>query len=194
MTIDSTNIPKKGKETAGVAPQYSGIDGKVNNSVCVVCLGVVDDHCHVILDFEMHVPMRWFTKEYEARWDKCEMPDDLDDYKSQSTIASEMLNKAYHSGKLDVDWIAFDSAFGRSYEFRHSLPAGVNYFADVPNNLTVFDFDTTMKQREYSGKGKRPTKMEPSEPPRAVKEFALDPAYPWTDTVVAVLVKRADYH
>jgi SRSO17 transposase len=185
LTVDCTNFPKKGKDTAGVAPQYSGIDGKINNSVCVVFLGVVDDHCHVLHDFEMYVPMRWYTEEYEARWDKCHMPEDLT-YKSQLTIAIEMINKAYRSGKLDVDWVAFDSAFGRSYEFRHSLPAGVNYFADVPSNLTVYAFDTTMKQREYSGKGKRPTKMEPSEPPRAVKEFALDPAYPWTNVVVGI--------
>jgi SRSO17 transposase len=185
LTIDSTSIQKKGKETAGAAPQYHGLTGHISNNVTSVFAGITSESCHTLIDFEMFIPELWFTDDYEDRCKKCKMPEDMV-FKTKLEIAIEIATKTVNSGLYKITWIGADGFFGRSYEFRNSLPKGIYYFLDVAMNMKVFRTRPTMAVPEYSGKGKIPTKEQPSEESITVKELANDPAHPWNYMVVGI--------
>jgi len=57
--IDESGIGKSGKCTAGVARQYNGNRGKVENCVVGVHLGYWTPQLHTILDSRLYLPESW---------------------------------------------------------------------------------------------------------------------------------------
>jgi hypothetical protein len=61
LVIDETGFLKKGQHSAGVARQYSGTAGKVENCQIGVFLGYASRHGHALLDRELYLPQEWTT-------------------------------------------------------------------------------------------------------------------------------------
>ena len=58
-TVDESGIGKSGNETAGVARQYNGNRGKIENAVVGVHLGFSAPGFHTILDSQLYLPEAW---------------------------------------------------------------------------------------------------------------------------------------
>jgi SRSO17 transposase len=61
--IDDTGFPKKGRDSVGVARQYSGTLGKVDNCQVAVNLNYATDHDSFPMDWELYLPKSWVDKE-----------------------------------------------------------------------------------------------------------------------------------
>lgn len=61
FTIDNSEFPKKGRESAGVARQYCGNLGKVENCQSVVFLGYASQKGYGLLSARLYVPEKWFA-------------------------------------------------------------------------------------------------------------------------------------
>jgi hypothetical protein len=72
-----------------------------------------------------------------------------------------------------------DAAFGRYGDFLDSLPKGLIYFADIPNNQHVFPSRPDMAAPAHGGRGKPPKALAPSIPPVAVSRLIADESAPW---------------
>src|SRR5262245_62186015 len=59
LVLDETGFLKKGRHLAGVARQYSGTAGKVDNCQIGVFLGYASVLGHVLLDRELYLPKEW---------------------------------------------------------------------------------------------------------------------------------------
>lgn len=59
FVIDETSDAKKGEWTAGVARQYCGESGKLDNGIVSVHLAYVREDWHALLDGELFLPERW---------------------------------------------------------------------------------------------------------------------------------------
>lgn len=57
--IDETGFLKKGRHSAGVARQYSGTAGKIENCQIGVFLAYASAHGHTLIDRELYLPQEW---------------------------------------------------------------------------------------------------------------------------------------
>jgi hypothetical protein len=74
LSVDGSDFPKKGKESVGVARQYCGRLGKIDNCQAGVFLAYSSSKGYALLDRRLFIPEAWFSEEYRERREKCHMP------------------------------------------------------------------------------------------------------------------------
>ena len=188
ITVDDTGFPKKGRNSVGVARQYCGSTGKVDNCQIGVMAGYVSPQGYGLIDYELYMPSIWFEEDYSLKRRKCGVPTNLK-FKTKNEIASEMIRKAVDTGLFPAKYVGADSAYGNDSKFLDSLPDGMIYFADVKKNLLVFADRPNVGVPAYSGKGKKPQKEVPEFSPRSVEEISRDSNLPWNDVVLDIGAK-----
>ncbi len=76
LIFDESGFPKKGNESVGVARQYCGATGKVDNCQVGVFSAYASPHGYALLDKRLFMPEKWFGEKYEKRRKKCKVPKD----------------------------------------------------------------------------------------------------------------------
>jgi SRSO17 transposase len=114
LVFDPSGFPKSGRESVGVARQWGGRLGKVDNCQVAIYLGYVSRKGHTLVDTRLYLPKEW-TKD-TARLDKAGVPKAARAYRTRHQLALEMLAK--HGGSLPHRWIAGDDEMGRPYWLR----------------------------------------------------------------------------
>ena len=188
LTMDDSGFPKKGHNSVGVARQYCGRLGKVDNCQSGVFTGYVSQYGYGLINYRLYMPEAWFDDNYADLRKECGVPKNLK-FRTKNAIASEMIREAAGSGLFPAKYVGADSAYGSDSEFLDSLPDGMIYFADVRSDQTVFVDRPEMAVPPYSGKGRKPWKEAPEFPPRTVKEVAEDMYLPWNDVVLDIGAK-----
>ena len=74
VIFDESGFVKKGKDSVGVARQYCGPLGKVENSQVGVFAGYASRQGYALVDQRLFLPEAWFGEAYEARRRKCRAP------------------------------------------------------------------------------------------------------------------------
>jgi SRSO17 transposase len=179
LSVDSTELVKKGKDSVGVARQHCGRLGKTENCQSVVFIGYASDLGYGLVNYELFMPEKWFTGEYKSRREKCCVPENVT-FKTKPEMAAEMLKAAVDFG-FKAKWIGCDSLFGASKTFLDSLPKGCWYFADIHCPTLVWREMPEVAVPE----GKRLTKLKASFPPVPVSQIATDDSVPWERVVLA---------
>jgi SRSO17 transposase len=137
LSVDSSEIAKKGKESVGVSRQYCGRLGKVENCQSGVYVGYASVKGHALIERKLFMPKKWFTEEYGERRTKCKVPKELV-FKKKTELASEMIGEIQKSGFFPCRWITCDTIFGNSPDFLKKLPSDIYYLADIPNDKSVY--------------------------------------------------------
>lgn len=151
LVFDPSGFPKSGRESVGVARQWCGRLGKVDNCQVAIYLGYVSRKGQTLVDTRLYLPKAW-TKD-TARLDKAGVPKASRAYRTRHQLALEMLEK--NGAALPHRWIAGDDEMGRPYWFRRRLEAlGERYLLAVPSNTSMRDVE--VEPPEYSGRGRRP--------------------------------------
>ncbi len=151
LVFDPSGFPKSGRESVGVARQWCGRLGKVDNCQVAIYLGYVSSKGHTLVDTRLFLPKDW-TKD-TARLDKAGVPNASRAYRTRHQLALEML--ATHGASLPHGWRAGDDEMGRPSWFRRRLAAlGERYLVAVPSNTAMRDLET--EPPESSGRGRRP--------------------------------------
>jgi SRSO17 transposase len=136
--VDSTEIPKKGKESVGVARQYCGARGKTENCQSGVFASFTSDVGYGLLEGQLYLPQLWFSPEYEQRREACKIPPEVS-FATKTQIALELLRRQKQRGILDASWVGCDSFFGVDSSFRDELAAmGMNYLAAIKPKSKVW--------------------------------------------------------
>ena len=187
-TVDETSFAKKGRESVGVARQYCGSTGKIDNCQVGVMAGYVSPYGYGLIDYGLYMPEKWFDGDHAALRKKCGVPGNLK-FMTKNEIASKMISEAADSGLFPAKYVGADSAYGSDSDFLDSLPEGTIYFADVRKNQLVFAGRPAMAVPPYSGSGRKPRKEAPEFPPRTVKEMAENTDLPWNDVVLGIGAK-----
>lgn len=178
FTIDSSENPKKGGDSAGVARQYCGRLGKVENCQSGVFLGYVSNRGYGFLDRRLYVPEQWFTDEYAERRAKCHFPEGLT-FNTKPQLALELLQKAEQTGAFTGRWVGVDSFFGSNPEFLDAVGEKYYYFADIRSNTMVWLERPEIGLPPYKGRGPYPQKERPLTDPVPVSAIAKDPLLSW---------------
>lgn len=185
LIADSSSFPKQGSESVGVKRQWCGQLGKTANCQTGVFLSYASQHGYTLVNRRLYLPQEWVEdKEYEERRAKCGVPKDII-FKTQPTLALEMVEELDEDGSLPFRWLTCDEAFGRDTAFLDNVGKMVFYFAEVPKdtNLWLQRPQTAVPARK-SNRGRKPTKLKlvAGEPTaQSVAEIADSlPAVEWT--------------
>jgi SRSO17 transposase len=150
LVFDPSAFPKQGKESVGVARQWCGRLGKVENCQVGVYLAYVSRKEHALLDTRLYLNKEWAKD--KRRRKKCGVPREIR-FQTRHAQALEML--AEHGKMLPHAWITGDDEMGRSSAFRRDLRAlEEQYLLAVPSNTLVRDLEA--EPPAYGGRGRRP--------------------------------------
>ena len=101
LVFDPSGFPKSGRESVGVARQWCGRLGKVDNCQVAIYLGYVSRKGHTLVDTRLYLPKEW-TKD-KARLDKAGVPKASRAYRTRHQLALEMLE--HNGASLPHRWI-----------------------------------------------------------------------------------------
>ena len=187
INLDSSEFVKKGKESVGVARQYCGAVGKVENCQSGVFVGYASEKGYGLLSCRLYMPQQWFSKDYEKRCEDNLVPKDLT-FQTKPQIALDLLNEIVHKNLFKATWIGCDATFGSDPHFLQSLPKEFYYFATVRSNTQVFLKKPKMAVPPYKGRGRPPKKIQPlpGQPQaQSVSEIAQSQDCPWQTVILA---------
>jgi len=150
IVFDPSAFAKKGTESVGVARQWCGRLGKVDNCQVGIYMGYVSREDHTLVDTRLYLPKSW-VKDRKRR-KKCGVPKEVR-YQTRHELALDMLEK--QGSKLPHSWIAGDDEMGRPTHFRRELAAlNEQYLLAVPSNTTIRDLEG--RRPTYQGRGRKP--------------------------------------
>jgi len=151
LVFDPSGFEKDGKMSAGVARQWLGRFGKVDNGQVGTFMAYVTRQEHVLVNAKLFIPQEW--NDHPARCKRARIPEK--EYKKHKTRHQHCLEMYKEQSKLlPHKWVAGDDELGRSSPFRRALrKRKVKYVLAVPCNTTVRDLGNVPK---YSGRGAPP--------------------------------------
>ena len=118
LAVDETGFLKKGKMSAGVARQYTGTAGRVENCQVGVFLAyVTPDGSRALIDRELYLPEKW-TEDRE----RCRAAGIGDDvaFATKPQLAKAMIGRAVKAG-VPFKWVTGDEAYGGNPGLREWL-------------------------------------------------------------------------
>jgi SRSO17 transposase len=130
LMVDETSFVKKGQESVGVARQYCGTLGKVENSQVGVFAGYASRQGYALVDQRLFLPEGWFTEAYAARRTKCNVPAELT-FQSKPQLAAAMVQSIAAEGLLPFKYLVADGLYGHSPAFWDAIEACVGVTAFV---------------------------------------------------------------
>ena len=150
IVFDPSAFAKKGTRSVGVARQWCGRLGKLENCQVGVYMAYASRKEHAIVNTRLYLPKEWATD--RARRKVAGVPREVK-FRTRHQLALEMLDE--HGLLLPHSWVAGDDEMGRSSGFRRDLQGrGERYLLAVPSNTLVRDLDEPPP--EYAGRGRRP--------------------------------------
>lgn len=137
LIVDGSDFPKKGDDSAGVARQYCGATGKIDNCQAGVFLSYAHPEGQAtLIDARLYVPESWFSEEAKPRREACHIPEDLE-FQTKPELALEMLRGVHSRQTLPARWVLGDEAFGDNPAFLDGIPEGLHYFCEVKGTTRV---------------------------------------------------------
>ena len=114
LVVDETGFLKKGDQSAGVARQYSGTAGKVENCQIGVFLAYASRLGQTLMDRALYLPASW-TKDAGQR-QRAGIAAQTG-FATKPELAQAMLGRAFASG-VPASWVVGDSVYGDARRLR----------------------------------------------------------------------------
>ena len=99
LVLDDTGFPKKGIHSAGVARQYPGTLGRVDNCQVGVFLGYASPHGHTLVDRRLYLAQSWLADPAKRSSPRAAVPEEVV-FRTKLELAGEMLTAAIARGDL----------------------------------------------------------------------------------------------
>jgi SRSO17 transposase len=117
LVVDESGVPKKGTKSVGVAKQYCGALGKVEDCQVGVYLTYASALGQAFLDRRLFLPEDWTND--AARCREAKVPEAVT-FASKPQLAQAMLAHAFALG-IPAAWVAGDEVYGSAPALRTSL-------------------------------------------------------------------------
>jgi SRSO17 transposase len=176
LRFDETGFVKKGTDSVGVARQYCGSLGKVENCQVGVCAGYASRQGYALVDKRLFLPEVWWSEEYATRRRKCNVPAALG-FQSKPQLAAAMLEAMVREGLLPFKYIVADCLYGQSPAFLDAVDACIGRMAlvAIPSETRCWLQHPPTQTKSYSDKGEARAKrvaVVPDNAPRTVATVA----------------------
>jgi SRSO17 transposase len=130
--LDETGIPKKGTRSVGVAKQYCGAVGKLENCQVATLLTYASGRGHVFLDRRLYLPETWSGN--AERRDRAHVPATVR-FQTKPELARAMLEHAWELG-VPMRWVTGDSVYGESTPLRQAIEGAGKWYVLAVTSVT----------------------------------------------------------
>src|SRR5216683_3077402 len=117
LVLDESGFPKRGRHSVGVAPQYCGRTGRVENCQVGVFLSYVTAQGHALIDRALYLPENWCAD--PARRQAAHIPEAVR-FATKPELGQQMIGRAQAAG-LPIRWVVADTVYGHSPDLRAFL-------------------------------------------------------------------------
>jgi SRSO17 transposase len=150
--LDPSTFPKQGDDSCGVARQWCGCRGKVDNCQAGVFLAYAGRRGQTLLDTRLYLDKDWAAD--GKRRAKTYVPREVT-FAEKWRIGLELLDQARTD--LPGRWVVGDDEFGRCTELRGALRLRrLQYVLDVPCDTLVRDLSERRPPSRPEGKPRLP--------------------------------------
>ena len=184
LMFDESGFVKKGKESAGVARQYCGSLGKVENCQVGVFAAYASRHGYAFLDQRLFLPEAWWSEAYAERRATCQVPEERG-FQSKPQLAATMVRAIAAEGLVPFTYVVADCLYGHSPDFLDALDAcvGVTALVAIPSETRCWLHAPQSEDKTYTYKGEVRSKrvvLESTPAPSIVADLAASlPASRW---------------
>ena len=142
LIVDDTALPKKGRHSVGVAPQYASALGKNANCQTLVSLTLASGEVPVMVGLRLFLPESWTSD--PARLDRAGVPDGHRAYRTKPGIALAEIDRVRAAG-VRFGCVLADAGYGLSAPFRQGLSErGLAWAVGIPFKQKVYPADVAM--------------------------------------------------
>ena len=179
LIVDESGLPKCGEESVGVARQYCGATGKIDNCQMGVYLTYASAKGHTLLDERLYLPEEWARD--MPRREKAGVPENVV-FRTKPELALELIRTV--GPKVRHGWVTFDEAYGKDPGFLSGLEEmEERYIGEVPKSFRGWLHRPTVEEpkRSRSGKRRGKARVRTGEPkPQTVEAIAAGlPSRAW---------------
>jgi SRSO17 transposase len=159
VMVDESGFPTKGQDSVGVARQYGGTLGKVENCQVGVFAAYASPHGYALVDQQLFLPEPWFTAAYAARRTTCQVPTNLA-FQTKPQLAGAMVRTLFQEGVLPVKYVVADCLDGHRADFLAAVEAcwGVTSLVAIPADTRGWLHGPVMATHSYRYRGNARTK------------------------------------
>jgi SRSO17 transposase len=146
LVVDETGVVKKGRHSAGVAKQYVGCVGKVENAQVGVFLAYASPQGVAFLDRTLYLPQEWTDD--PARCRAAGIPPRVA-FATKPELAQAQLERARAAG-VPAAWVTADSVYGDDRHLRMWLEAHEQAYVLAVSGKEYVNVAATWTQRRVS--------------------------------------------
>jgi SRSO17 transposase len=136
LIVDESSHLKKGKESVGVARQYAGVSGKIDNCQVAVYGSLCNETNATLIDTSLFLPQKWIDD--KERCDKTGIPETERIFETKPEKALAMIKSNIKLG-VKFDWIGGDGLYGHNTELTRGLDQeNLFYVLDVHKDEMIY--------------------------------------------------------
>jgi SRSO17 transposase len=170
LIVDETGFKKAGQKSVGVARQWLGRFGKVDNGQVGVFLALNCREKATLTDGRLYLPECWTNS--KQRMKQAGVPDERHRHTKKTELALDMIEAARerHSSH---QWIGADGFYGNDPWFLRQLDQlGETFVIDVHSDQTVYQDDPQpYVPRKNAARGRKPSRLKTHHKPLSVSAW-----------------------
>ncbi len=152
LLIDESGITKKGRHSVGVARQWNGRLGKVDNCQVGVFAALSRGALATLIDTRLYLPKGWVDD--TQRCVLAGVPTGARAFRSKAQLALEMVRANRRRG-VRFAWVGMDGGYGKEPALLRALDADGEVFpADVHKDQQVYVADPRPEVPAPQGRGR----------------------------------------
>jgi SRSO17 transposase len=136
LIVDETGFLKKGEKSVGVARQYTGTAGRIENAQVGVFLAYASEKGAAFVDRALYLPRQEWADD-PVRCKEAGVPQEVR-FATKGELAKEMLRRAFEA-KVPARWVVADTVYGTARGLRGWLEEhGLSYVLAVPSTKGIY--------------------------------------------------------
>lgn len=171
LLLDESGFEKKGEHSVGVARQWNGRLGKVDNCQVGVFAALGRGTRATLIDYRHYLPERW--SEDVPRCKKMGIPESFCQFKTKSELALEMVRHQRQQG-IQFAWVGADGGYGKEPAFLRGLDDMDEIFVvDVHKDQLIYleDPEPVIPQRKNNPRGRKTSRYQAQTQPVRVDNW-----------------------
>jgi SRSO17 transposase len=151
LILDDSSIPKCGAKSVGVARQYCGATGKIDNCQVAVYLAYANAGGHTLLDERLYLPQEEWAADLTRR-QQAGVPEGVV-FRTKPELALELIRNV--GPKIGHGWVTFDEGYGKDPGFLSGLEEwGERYIGEVPKTCRGWLRRPVVEEPPGKGRGR----------------------------------------
>jgi FOG: Transposase len=171
LLVDESGLEKKGEHSVGVARQWNGRLGKVDNCQVGVFAALGRGTRATLIDYRLYLPESW--SEDAPRCKKVGIPESFRPFKTKSELALEMVRHQRQQG-IQFAWVGADGGYGKEPAFLRGLDAMDEIFVvDVHKDQLIYleDPQPVIPQKQNKKRGRKTSRYQAQTQPVRVDNW-----------------------